>query len=63
LSIDDVEESEEENKAMKHAQKRLVEPEAESREEAGSEEAGAVIEEDFDDETEELQEQNSEEIR
>ena len=44
---------------MKQAQRRFVEPEAESRLEAGSEEAVAEIEEDSDDDTEELEEQKS----
>jgi hypothetical protein len=62
LSVDDVKESEEENKAMKHAQKEFLEPGAESRQEAGSEEAGAEIGEDSDVETEGLEEQKSEEV-
>jgi protein-disulfide isomerase-like protein with CxxC motif len=62
LSVDDVEESEEENKAVKRAQRKFVEPGAESREEAGSEETVAEIAEDSDDDAEELEEQESEEI-
>ena len=62
LSIDDVEESEEEIKAMRQAQKGLVEPEAETRGEAGTEEGGTEIEDDSDDEAEELEEQESEEV-
>jgi hypothetical protein len=47
---------------MKQAQKKFVEPEVESRREAGSEEAVAEIEEDADDDTEELESQESEEV-
>jgi hypothetical protein len=62
LSIDDEKGSEEESKAMKQAQRRSVEPGAESREEAGSEEAEAELGEDSDDEMEGLEEQGSDRV-
>jgi hypothetical protein len=62
LSIDDVRESEEEDKAIGQARKKLAEPDDGSREEAISEDTEAEIGEDSDDDTEELEGQESEEL-